>query len=134
SQLKKLDDFWRRRVEIAALYDRLLQPLAPALRPVPRTGRLHGWHLYVILIDFGRIGTSRARFMQALSAERIGTQAHYIPVNRQPYYRDRYGEFAMRGAEAYYARCLSIPFFPSMTNADVERVASVLGRLPGRPP
>lgn len=133
SQLKKLDRFWCRRAELAALYDRLLRPLAPALRPVPHAGRPHGWHLYPVLVDFAGIGTSRARFMETLAAEGIGTQVHYIPVHRQPYYRRRYGELALPGAEAYYARCLSIPMFPSMTDTDAERVAQALGRLIVRP-
>ena len=45
---------------------------------------------------------------------------HYIPVNRQPYYRQRYGESRLAGAEAYYARALSIPFYPTMQDGDVE--------------
>jgi len=128
SQLAKLDRFWRRRCEIAALYGRLLASLAPALRPVRNDGRPHGWHLYAILVDFTSIGTSRVRYMAALRADGIGTQVHYIPVHRQPYYRNRYGEIVLPGAEAYYMRCLSIPIFPSMIDADVERVAEALAR------
>jgi UDP-4-amino-4,6-dideoxy-N-acetyl-beta-L-altrosamine transaminase len=128
SQLGKLERFWRRRVEIASLYDRLLEPLAPLVRPVPRVahGHGHGWHLYAVLIDFAALGMTRARFMTALRARGIGTQVHYIPVYRQPYYRGRYGELTLAGAEAYYARCLSIPMFPAMTNGDVERVVASL--------
>jgi len=129
SQLRKLDRFYRRRQEIAAQYDRLLTPLAPALRPVPHGNRAHGWHLYAVLIDFALLGTTRRRFMEALRAEGVGTQVHYIPVNRQPYYVNRYGDNLLPGAEAYYARCLSIPFFPSMTDADVERVVVALSSL-----
>ncbi len=132
SQLGKLDRFIRRREEIARLYDRLLAPLAPALKPVPRGNAPHGLHLYAVLIDFEAIGTTRAKFMNALRAENIGTQVHYLPVHRQPYYRDRYGERSLPGADAYYARCLSIPLFPSMTDADAGRVAAALGRLVGR--
>src|SRR5207253_757520 len=108
SQLAKLERFWRRRSEIAALYDRLLTPLAPALRPVPVRARPHGWHLYPILVDFAGLGLTRPRVMAALAAEGIGTQVHYIPVHRQPYYRRCYGEIVLPGANAFYARCLSI--------------------------
>src|SRR5262249_51123851 len=52
SQLKKLNRFYRRRREIAALYDRHLAPLSPAIRPVPHGARPHGWHLYAILVDY----------------------------------------------------------------------------------
>ncbi len=129
SQLKKLDRFIKRREEIARLYDRLLAPLAPALKPVPRGNDPHGLHLYVVLIDFASLGTTRTKFMNALRAENIGSQVHYLPVHRQPYYRDRYGERELPGADAYYARCLSIPLFPAMAEDDVERVAAALAKL-----
>jgi len=127
SQLKKLNRFHCRRAEIASLYDRLLAPLAPHLRPVPRGNRPHGWHLYVVLIDFTALGVTRAELMKALRGQGIGTQVHYIPVHRQPYYRGRYGAVSLPGADAYYARCLSIPMYPAMRDADVSRVAEALG-------
>jgi UDP-4-amino-4,6-dideoxy-N-acetyl-beta-L-altrosamine transaminase len=129
SQLKKLNRFIKRREEIAERYDRLLAPFAPTLKPVPRGNAPHGLHLYAVLIDFDKIGTTRAQFMNALRAEDIGTQVHYLPVHRQPYYSKRYGAENLRGADAYYRRCLSLPLFPSMDDEDVERVASTLGRL-----
>jgi UDP-4-amino-4,6-dideoxy-N-acetyl-beta-L-altrosamine transaminase len=131
SQLKKLDRSARRRREIAARYEQLLRPLAPAVRPVSAPTDSHGWHLYAILVDFPALGMTRAHFMNALRAQGIGSQVHYIPLHRQPYYRRRYGEIVLPGAEAYYARCLSIPMFPAMTDADVERVAAAVTRLVG---
>lgn len=132
SQLKKLDRFIRRREEIARLYDRLLAPLAPVLKPAPRGNDPHGLHLYAVLIDFEKLNTTRAKFMNALRAENVGSQVHYLPVHRQPYYRDRYGERSLPGADAYYARCLSIPLYPSMQDSDVEYVARMLGKLCGK--
>jgi dTDP-4-amino-4,6-dideoxygalactose transaminase len=52
---------------------------------------------------------------------------HYVPVPWQPYYRARYGEHSFPGASAYYNRCLSLPLFVGMTEADVDRVVDVLG-------
>jgi UDP-4-amino-4,6-dideoxy-N-acetyl-beta-L-altrosamine transaminase len=126
AQLKKLNRFFQRRCQIAALYDRLLAPLAPTIRPIPHGQRPHGWHLYVILIDFLALKTTRARFMNALRKKGIGTQVHYMPLHLQPYYRTRYGEMTLPGAETYYANCLSIPLFPAMNNADVERVSNAI--------
>lgn len=131
SQLAKLDRFHRRRVEIARRYDALLAPLFPRLRPVPHGNHPHGWHIYAVLVDFTALGTTRARFMAALRAEGVGTQVHYIPVHLQPYYRKRYGDLSLPGAEAYYARCLSIPLFPTMTDEDVRHVAGSVARLVG---
>jgi UDP-4-amino-4,6-dideoxy-N-acetyl-beta-L-altrosamine transaminase len=130
SQLKRLDPFARRRRELAARYDRLLAPLAPVIRPVPPApGDDPVLHLYAVLIDFARIGRSRAQAMKDLKAAGIGTMVHYIPVNRQPYYRRRYGESLLPGAEAYYARVLSITLYPTMQDDDVDRVVDALQAL-----
>ena len=129
SQLKKLDRFWRRRVAIAALYDRLLAPLAPVVRPVVRSGGPHGWHLYTVLIDFRRLGLGRGDVMSRLRGHGVGTQVHYIPVHRQPYYRRRYGALDLPFADAFYRRCLSLPMFPAMNDDDVSRVAGALSAL-----
>lgn len=133
SQLKKLDRFVKRRAELVARYDVALRPLAPLVRPVGRVGGAPGWHLYVVLIDFEGIGKSRARVMRALSAAGIGTQVHYFPVHLQPYYQNLYGKQDLPGAQAYYARCLSLPLFPAMADADVARVAEELGKIVGAP-
>ncbi len=123
SQLAKLDMFQRRRRELAALYDRLLAPLAPVIRPVPHADAAHGWHLYAVLVDFAKLGKTRGALMRALHARGIGSQVHYTPVHLQPYYAARYGTLDLPGAAAYYAQCLSIPFYPTLTDADAARVA-----------
>lgn len=129
SQLGKLEGFHQRRAAIAHLYDSLLAPLAPVLRPVARRGTGHGWHLYPVLVDYAALGATRQKFVTGLREQGIGTQVHYIPVHTQPYYRARYGSLMLPGAEAYCARCLSIPFFPALTDDQVRRVASALSAL-----
>jgi UDP-4-amino-4,6-dideoxy-N-acetyl-beta-L-altrosamine transaminase len=130
SQLKRLDIYARRRREMAARYDRLLAPLAPVIRLVPpMPGDDPVLHLYAVLIDFAALGRSRAAVMRELKAAGIGTMVHYIPVNRQPYYRQRYGDSCLAGAEAYYGRVLSIPFYPTMQDGDMDRVVDALQGL-----
>ncbi len=127
SQLGRLDDFIARRRALARCYDRGLKPLEPFVRPVARTGAGEpAWHLYVVLCDFTALGAGRARLMAELRAGGIGTQVHYLPVSRQPYYRGRYGEIDLPGADAYYDRALSLPLFPAMTESDVDRVVTAL--------
>ena len=130
SQLKKLDRFITKRRELAAHYDRLLQPLLPVLRPVPAVSwSSHAYHLYVCLIDFDAVGLSRSQLVAQLRTQGIGTQVHYLPVHRQPYYQRLYGEKELSGADTYYAKCLSLPLFPSMTDQDVEWVCAALASL-----
>jgi UDP-4-amino-4,6-dideoxy-N-acetyl-beta-L-altrosamine transaminase len=129
SQLKKLGRFYARRREIATIYDGLLAPLAPTIRPVPHNDAAHGYHLFALLIDFPALALTRRQVMEELKRAGVGTQVHYLPVHHQPYYRERYGDLALPGADAYYARCLSIPFFPLMTDDDVRHVVHSLSNL-----
>lgn len=127
SQLRKLDRFLARRLELADVYDRMLAPLAPVVRPIPRVaGSASGWHLYVVHVDFTSARISRAKLMRRLRDEEIGTQVHYLPVHRQPYFRNRYAGRDFDGANAYYAACLSLPLFPAMTENDVVKVVTSL--------
>ena len=133
SQLGKLEQFVARRRALAAAYDERLAVLAPLVRPLGRrSGCTPAWHLYVALIDFAAAGTSRRRVLEALRADGIGSQVHYIPVHLQPYYRRRHGERALPGAKAYFERCLSLPLFPAMADGDVDRVVDSLARALGR--
>ena len=130
SQLAKLETYVKRRRNLADRYDRLLAPLAPLVRPLTRvTGVEPAWHLYIVLIDFEAAGMSRARLMERLRSDGIGTQVHYIPVHEQPYYRRRYGAQALPGAAAYYAHALSLPMFPAMADEDVDRVVDALSDI-----
>ena len=71
--------------------------------------------------------------MRTLEMQGIRTQVHYIPVPRHPYYRRRYGEMALPGADAYYRRTLSLPLYVGMNDDDVDRVAAALVAALGRP-
>jgi len=130
SQLSKLDRFIARRAELAAAYDRRLAPLAPRITPVrPSADETPSLHLYQVLIDFPALGMTRDEVIHALHGHGIGTQVHYIPVYRQPYFKARYGPMRLPGAEAFYARVLALPLFPAMTDGDLERVVAALTAL-----
>jgi UDP-4-amino-4,6-dideoxy-N-acetyl-beta-L-altrosamine transaminase len=126
SQLAKLPRFAARRRALAAAYDCLLAPLAPLVKPVAHTDCLPTLHLYPVLVDFGAAGLSRAAVMAKLAEFGIGTQVHYYPVHRQRYYATRYGKTELAGADRYYARALSLPYYASMTISDVGRVVDAL--------
>lgn len=132
SQLKKLETFSIRRREIVALYDRLLSGRSPHLSLLARTPNVTAaWHLYVALIDFDALGVTRAQVMRQLSSEGIGTQVHYLPVYRQPYYRELSPVASLPGADAYYRRTLSLPLFPALQDSDVVRVCDRLAAALG---
>lgn len=130
SQLRKLDQFVNTRQLLARRYDKLLGDLSPLVVPAKHQVACNSsWHLYVVLVEFDEIGIDRRGLMLELRKRGIGTQVHYIPVHFQPYYRKRYGNISLPGAERYYRRALSLPIFPAMTESDVDRVVSELAHL-----
>lgn len=129
TQLAKLPRFTSRRRALAAAYDSLLAPLAPAVKALTHTECNPTLHLYPVLIDFKACGMSRAEVMARLHEEGIGSQVHYYPVHRQRYYAKRYGIENLPGADAYYERVLSLPFYASMVLSDVSRVVDTLRRV-----
>lgn len=130
SQLEKLDAFINRRREIADLYDQKLAKISNNIKAIDRAGVTNSaWHLYPVLIDFDILGVSRAEAMKKLFEKGVGTQVHYVPVSKQPYYEQRYGPQNLPGADAYYESVLSLPIFPAMSEDDVDKVVDALTSL-----
>jgi dTDP-4-amino-4,6-dideoxygalactose transaminase len=131
SQLKKLERFRKRRREIVNRYNEAFGSIESIQIPVESRDCDSNFHLYVLLIDFEKIGIPRAQFMNELRGRGIQTQVHYIPVHTQPYFQNRFGTKwgDCPNAEEYYQKCLSIPLFPAMTESDVERVINEITQL-----
>jgi UDP-4-amino-4,6-dideoxy-N-acetyl-beta-L-altrosamine transaminase len=130
SQLSRLEDIVAKRRALAAFYDKQLANLAPLVVPIARELQCAAaWHLYPVLIDFEQAGLSRASLTKRLRERGIGTQVHYIPLYRHPYFERRYGEKLLPGAERYYRKTLSLPLHPSMSENDVTRVCNDLTDL-----
>jgi UDP-4-amino-4,6-dideoxy-N-acetyl-beta-L-altrosamine transaminase len=127
AQLRKLGRFLTARKRLIEHYRCCLEPFAPNIRFLPPgAGVEPGWHLCAVLIDFDALGIDRRTLMHRLKERGVGTQVHYIPVHLHPFFRKRYGTIELPGAMAYYRRTLSLPLFPAMSEADVERVVDAL--------
>jgi UDP-4-amino-4,6-dideoxy-N-acetyl-beta-L-altrosamine transaminase len=129
SQLSKLNKFVEHRRMLTTRYDELLPRLDGMVSSISRDERCRpAYHLYPVHIGLG-VGMTRGAVMGALRERGVGTQVHYIPVHRQPYYADRYGIADLPGADVYFDRVLSLPIFVDMTQADVERVVDTLAAV-----
>ncbi len=131
-QVARLEENINRRQEIAQKYYSELGNIRHVDLPKTTDGSdiRHSWHLFSLSIDFGAIRKSRKEVMQELAMKGIGSQVHYIPLYRQPYYRaDKY-KTEFRGAESYYEKCISIPMFFGLSDEDVsfisENIRSVI--------
>lgn len=126
-QLRQVTAFQQRRAALAAQYDAALAALPVILPPPGRTGDRHAWHLYVLrLTDVAPI--LRDALIERLFAAGIGCSVHYIPLHLQPYWRDRYALRPEQFPHSQHAfeRMLSLPIYPRMTDADLQRVAGEL--------
>ena len=134
SQLKKLGRFVKRRRELVAKYARLLKEAAiPGVVLITADDRFEiGWHLFRVQIDFAKAGLDRQTLMTRMAQLGIGSQVHYMPLYRQPYYAKRYGTMRLPGAEAYYERTLSLPLYFEMADSDVDRVVATLSEAMGK--
>jgi perosamine synthetase len=130
-QLSRLENNLTRRREIAAKYNEALRGLSVITLPVVRDGVLPAWHLYPIRLELAALSASRAEIFQALRAENIGVNVHYIPVHLHPYYRDRFGYKPgdYPTAESAYERLISLPMFHGMTDQDVDDVVCALEKV-----
>ena len=123
-QLRKLEQFQRRRREIVSQYNRAFLD-EPALElPVTRPEVEHAWHLYALRLRLEALTISRDRFIEELAERNIGTSVHFIPIHLHPYYRDRYGftPASFPVACSNYQRLLSLPLNPALTDQDVSDV------------
>jgi perosamine synthetase len=131
SQLGKLERFWTARDRLARRYrDRLAGSPFLDLPALPAHLR-HGWHLFVVLLRLDRLRTDQDTVLQALRAENIGVQLHYPLVYRHPYYRDRFGYDTglCPAAESVEKRLVTLPLFPTMTDADQDDVLRALDKV-----
>ncbi len=129
-QLRKIDRFLARRQQLAERYTHELDGLPLQLPAETGAGSVHSWHLYAVRLAPGA-GVGRDEFVEALFEHGIGTSVHYIPLHRQPYWKDRYGlePEAFPAAEAAYARMFTLPLYTRMTDEDQSRVIRVLKGL-----
>lgn len=124
-QLRRSDELWAIRQRYAQRYTEAFSDWAEIQSPPTEPdGDQHGWHLYPIQLDLARLQIDRGRFIEELKARGIGSSVHFIPLHLHPYYRDRFGWTSddLPVASRVYPRLVSLPLYPRMTEAEVERV------------
>jgi UDP-4-amino-4,6-dideoxy-N-acetyl-beta-L-altrosamine transaminase len=131
TQLKKLDKFINRRREIVQKYNNAFKELTELVTPCETTNVRSAYHLYVIQLQLEKLTGDRKKIFDALRAENIGVQVHYIPIHYQPYYQQNLGykKGNFPNAERYYDRAITLPLFPLMSNDDVDSVIEAVHKV-----
>jgi UDP-4-amino-4,6-dideoxy-L-N-acetyl-beta-L-altrosamine transaminase len=125
SQLKKLDSFVKRRKEIALKYDKAF--LNSVVKPLYSFTKNSSYHLFVVKVDFSKLNISKVELFNKMREKNIGLQLHYIPINKQPYYKSLgYGNEDTPIMNIYYDECFSLPMYSSLSNEEQEYVIKTL--------
>jgi dTDP-4-amino-4,6-dideoxygalactose transaminase len=132
-QVDKLPQHTAIRERQFALYDEGLAGL-DGIEPLARDPRdTHARHLYVVRIDAERFGLTRDEVQRALTAERISTSIHFLPVHRLTWYRERFPEQpSLPVAERAGDEILSLPLSPAHSDGDIADVLEALARIRDR--
>ena len=126
SQMTRLDQFMRRRHELADRYDQLLADF-PIVTPHRNRDNYSGLHLYIIRVPARAGKPDRDTVFARLQQAGIGVNLHYIPVHLQPYYREHgQANKSYPHAEAYYREAITLPLYPGLSEADQDRVIGAL--------
>ena len=127
SQFNKIEKFLSRRLEIVTMYDSLLAKFKNIILTQTNSRTSSSNHIYVVRIDFKSLGKSRGKVMRELRELGVGTQVHYIPVTRQPYYNSLgYKSENYPEAEKYYQQALTIPVYYELSD---EQIIDITNKL-----
>ena len=129
SQMKRLDEYVKRRQEIAKYYDDALKNL-PLVTPWQSPSNYSSYHLYPILIKKNLTQKTQRQVYDELIKNGIGVNLHYIPVHRQPYYENLgFKKNNFPQAENLHREILSIPIYPSLKEAQQSDVIEILKKI-----
>lgn len=132
SQLKKLEKFKNRRREIVGRYNDAFSKIPEIIvqKEIAESDTCR--HLYIIRLDLEQLTCTRRQFFDAMSAENVQCQIHYVPVYWFPYYRHLgYRKGLCPNAEEIYKGIMSIPLYPKMSDQDVEDVIHAVTKVVG---
>jgi dTDP-4-amino-4,6-dideoxygalactose transaminase len=123
-QLRRFERMQARRQEIVHAYNQAFGACSAFLTPTTRDHVTNAWHLYVLRVRPSELTLNRNQFIEEMTARRIGTSVHFIPIHMHSYYRDKYNyhpdDFPV--AHSAFQNMLSLPLSPSMSDQDVADV------------
>ncbi len=130
SQLDKLGLFKERRRQIAERYNKAFQDMPEVVLQEEIAASDTARHLYILQFRLERLSATRKEIFDALKAENVCCNVHYIPVYYFTYYRKMgYKKGLCPNAEALYERMITIPLYYSMTDGDVDSVIEAVKKV-----
>ena len=127
SQLKKLNEFIKRRGEIGMMYSRAFEDMPEIETPTVKPYVKHAWHIYTVLLN----NMNRDTFFSGMRERNVGVNVHYIPIYRFSYYQEHFN-FDLKDfpvTEEVFGKIITLPLFPKMEDEEVLYVTDAVKRL-----
>jgi UDP-4-amino-4,6-dideoxy-N-acetyl-beta-L-altrosamine transaminase len=126
SQIKKLQNFLIKRLEVADYYRENLINL-PISLPNTKMDRTSSWHLYIIRINSDQTKKTHKEVFQHLIDSGIGVNLHYIPIYKHPYYQSiGFKDYFLKETEHFYSEAISLPIHTKLEPNDLDSICSEL--------
>ncbi len=128
-QMKQLEGFTARRRSLARRYFQRFDPEAGCGLPLDDFANCN-WHMFQVLLPLAHMRIDRAAFIQALHQRGIGSGVHYPAMHLLGLYRKlgyNPGDFPQ--AERIGSTTVTLPLFPAMADADVDRVCAAVAEI-----
>ena len=127
SQLKKLDEFIRRREEIVEMYNEAFEDVPEIEAPVMKPYAKPAWHIYTVLLN----GIDRDNFFSKMRERDIGVNVHYIPIYRFSYYQEQFNinpeDFPV--TEEVFNGIITLSLFPKMKDDEIFYVIEAVKKV-----
>lgn len=136
SQLARLSKFIEKRKKLVARYRERFSGKEGIAILEPDESLNIAWHILVVQIDFPHFNKERSFVMESLRGKGIGTQVHYIPLYRHPFFVKKRGDIRsfFPKTESYYSKALTIPLYYDLEMEDVDFIVdSLMGILTDKP-
>jgi perosamine synthetase len=131
AQLERIEELLRSRARVAGEYRQAFEAIPGIILPPETSDNSRSWFAYVIQVAGESPAGKRDRLMAGLRARGIACQAYFPPIHQQPYFREikLSSSVSLPQTELSAQRCLALPFFPAMTNAQVAEVSAAVSEL-----
>ena len=130
-QLRKCDELCAARQAIMERYTAAFKQIPCLEVPHDYADRKSAWHLYILRLRLAQLSINRDRFISQLKQRGIGTSVHFIPLHLHPFYQTSFGYKPgdLPNAESEYQRVLSLPLFPTMSDAEINAVIAAVAEV-----
>ena len=131
SQIKHLDSFMKRRLEIAQKYDKAFKKLQYLKILQKEVRHLSGNHIYVVMLDHVGLGKTKPSVFKYLAEKGVALNVHYIPIPLQPFYLKNIPvcEEDYKNALLYYRSAVTLPLYPALSDAEIGRVVDAVTKI-----